>query len=83
VKNEPSSSRATAALVVTVVLLIGGFVVVLVLLLRPPAVGAIDATLSTALVAAIGGIFAMMSLALRYWFPNPRRHYPDDDDGEN
>jgi hypothetical protein len=58
-----------AALIVTLVLLVGGFAIVFILLLRPPPVGALDAQLATAEIAAIGGIMAALSLALRYWFP--------------
>lgn len=69
--NGPGDgSRAAAALLVTLVLLVGGFGIVFLLLLRPPPAGALDAQLATALVAAIGGILAALSLALRYWFPS-------------
>lgn len=40
-------------------------------LLRPPPVGALDANLATAILAAIGGLMGALTLALRYWFPSP------------
>lgn len=68
--EPPNGPRAQAALIVTLVLLVGGFSIIFLLLLRPPTVGALDAQTATALIAAIGGIFAALSLALRYWFPS-------------
>lgn len=81
--GEPSGPRATAALIVTLVLLIGGFSIIFLLLLRPIPVGALDAQTTLAVVGGIGGTFAAISLAMRYWFPPTPRNPRRDDGKEN